>query len=116
MALLAACSKRTLTAIAAWSPECASGKGGPSPAHAAAPALSTSLRRPFVSPQDLRQLLDQTEGTGINVYTHGEMLPAHGYPGLKKYKHLAGEHLQQSLGRSGESPTPGPWPLCCGTC
>lgn len=41
-------------------------------------------------PQDLRQLLDQTEGTGINVYTHGEMLPAHGYPGLKKYKHLAG--------------------------
>ncbi|KPF45288.1 hypothetical protein IP76_08605, partial [Rhizobium sp. AAP43] len=40
--------------------------------------------------EDLRQLLDQTEGTGINVYTHGEMLPAHGYPGLKKYKHLAG--------------------------
>jgi hydroxylamine reductase len=28
---------------------------------------------------------------GINVYTHGEMLPAHGYPGLKKYKHLVGE-------------------------
>ncbi|KAL4422506.1 hypothetical protein ABPG75_008703 [Micractinium tetrahymenae] len=40
--------------------------------------------------EDLRQLLDQTEGTGVNVYTHGEMLPAHGYPGLKKYKHLAG--------------------------
>ncbi len=30
------------------------------------------------------------QGTGINVYTHGEMLPAHGYPGLKKYPHLAG--------------------------
>ncbi len=39
---------------------------------------------------DLEQLLQQTEGKGINVYTHGEMLPAHGYPGLKKYKHLAG--------------------------
>jgi len=39
---------------------------------------------------DLEQLLRQTDGTGVNVYTHGEMLPAHGYPGLKKYKHLAG--------------------------
>jgi hydroxylamine reductase len=39
---------------------------------------------------DLESLLQQTEGRGINVYTHGEMLPAHGYPGLKKYAHLAG--------------------------
>lgn len=39
---------------------------------------------------DLKQLLEQTEGGGINVYTHGEMLPAHGYPGLKKHKHLSG--------------------------
>ncbi len=38
----------------------------------------------------LEALLKQTEGTGINVYTHSELLPAHGYPGLKKYKHLAG--------------------------
>lgn len=38
----------------------------------------------------LEELLKQTEGTGINIYTHGEMLPAHGYPGLKKYPHLAG--------------------------
>jgi hydroxylamine reductase len=38
----------------------------------------------------LEAVLKQTEGTGINVYTHGEMLPAHGYPGLKKYAHLAG--------------------------
>lgn len=38
----------------------------------------------------LSELLQQTEGKGINVYTHSEMLPAHGYPGLKKYKHLAG--------------------------
>ncbi|MEW6236030.1 MAG: hydroxylamine reductase [Candidatus Omnitrophota bacterium] len=40
--------------------------------------------------KDLEILLQQTEGKGINVYTHGEMLPAHGYPGLKKYQHLAG--------------------------
>ncbi len=39
---------------------------------------------------DLEQLLEQTEGKGINIYTHGEMLPAHGYPGLNKYSHLAG--------------------------
>ena len=39
---------------------------------------------------DLKQLLDQTAGKGINVYTHGEMLPAHAYPGLKKYPHLKG--------------------------
>lgn len=39
---------------------------------------------------DLKQLLEQTEGRGINIYTHGEMLPAHGYPELKKYKHLKG--------------------------
>jgi hydroxylamine reductase len=38
----------------------------------------------------LEELLKQTEGKGINIYTHGEMLPAHGYPGLKKYAHLAG--------------------------
>lgn len=39
---------------------------------------------------DLKKLLEQTEGKGVNVYTHGEMLPAHGYPELKKYKHLKG--------------------------
>ncbi len=39
---------------------------------------------------DLEELLQQTEGRGVNIYTHGEMLPAHGYPGLKKYKHLVG--------------------------
>ena len=40
--------------------------------------------------KDLEELLKQTEGKGINVYTHGEMLPAHGYPGLKKYPHFYG--------------------------
>ena len=42
--------------------------------------------------KDLEELLKQTAGKGINVYTHGEMLPAHGYPGLKKYPHLAGNY------------------------
>ena len=39
---------------------------------------------------DLKQLLEQTKDKGINIYTHGEMLPAHGYPELKKYAHLKG--------------------------
>jgi hydroxylamine reductase len=42
--------------------------------------------------KDLEELLKQTEGKGITVYTHGEMLPAHGYPGLKKYSHLYGHY------------------------
>lgn len=42
--------------------------------------------------KDLEELLKQTEGTGINVYTHSEMLPAHGYPELKKYPHLVGNY------------------------
>jgi len=42
--------------------------------------------------KDLKALLEQTEGKGINVYTHGEMLPAQGYPELKKHAHLAGNY------------------------
>ena len=42
--------------------------------------------------KDLGELLKQTEGKGINVYTHGEMLPCHGYPGLKKYPHFYGHY------------------------
>ncbi len=42
--------------------------------------------------KDLDELLRQTEGKGINVYTHGEMLPCHGYPKLKQYKHLVGNY------------------------
>ena len=49
---------------------------------------------------DLKLLLDQTEGKGVNIYTHSEMLPAHGYPELRKYQHLKGNfgsawHAQQ---------------------
>jgi hydroxylamine reductase len=42
--------------------------------------------------KDLEDILKATEGSGILVYTHGEMLPAHGYPGLKKYRHLYGHY------------------------
>lgn len=65
--------------------------GIPSPA-----AVNTDIKKgPFIVISghdllDLKQLLEQTEGKGINIYTHGEMLPAHGYPELRKYKHLAG--------------------------
>ena len=41
---------------------------------------------------DLIELLKQTEGTGVNIYTHSEMLPAHGYPELHKFKHLVGNY------------------------
>jgi hydroxylamine reductase len=42
--------------------------------------------------KDLEELLKQTDGKGINIYTHGEMLPTHGYPNLKKYKHFYGHY------------------------
>ena len=42
--------------------------------------------------KDLEELLKQTEGKGINIYTHGEMLPCNAYPGLKRYKHLVGNY------------------------
>ena len=42
--------------------------------------------------KDIKALLEQTEGTGIDVYTHSEMLPAHYYPELKKYRHLVGNY------------------------
>ena len=42
--------------------------------------------------RDLADLLEQTRGTGINVYTHGEMLPVNAYPFFKKYEHLVGNY------------------------
>ena len=65
--------------------------GDPAPA-----AVSRQVERgPFIVVTghdllDLKRLLEQTEGKGVNVYTHGEMLPAHGYPELRKYPHLKG--------------------------
>ena len=65
--------------------------GSPSPVK-----VQTDIKKgPFIvisghDLKDLSQLLEQTKGKGINVYTHSEMLPAHGYPELNKYEHLAG--------------------------
>ena len=65
--------------------------GTPSPVN-----VSTGIEKgPFIvitghDLRDLELLLQQTEGKGINIYTHGEMLPAHGYPELRKYAHLKG--------------------------
>src|SRR5699024_2517783 len=42
--------------------------------------------------KDMEELLKQTEGTGVDVYTHGEMLPANYYPELKKYEHFVGNY------------------------
>lgn len=58
--------------------------------------VSTNIEKgPFIvisghDLKDLKMLLEQTENKGVNIYTHGEMLPAHAYPQLKKYKHLKG--------------------------
>lgn len=58
---------------------------------------------------DLKQLLEQTKDRGINIYTHGEMLPAHAYPELKKYPHLKGNFgtaWQNQQKEFGEIPAP----------
>ncbi|RKD26538.1 hydroxylamine reductase [Caminicella sporogenes DSM 14501] len=59
--------------------------------------LITKKKGPFIivsghDLKDLKELLEQTEGKGINIYTHCEMLPAHAYPELKKYPHLIGNY------------------------
>lgn len=59
--------------------------------------------------KDLEELLKQTEGKGINIYTHGEMLPAHGYPELKKYPHFWGHYGTAWQNQTKEFPAfPGP--------
>jgi hydroxylamine reductase len=65
--------------------------GHPVPTRAAGRQKGKAI---LVSGHDLKDLDDpqQTEGKGINVYTHGEMLPCHGYPELKKYPHFYGHY------------------------
>ncbi len=59
--------------------------------------------------KDLHALLEQTKGTGINIYTHGEMLPTHAYPALHQYSHLAGHYGTAWQNQQKELPLfPGP--------
>ncbi len=59
--------------------------------------------------KDLRMLLEQTRGKGIDVYTHGEMLPTHGYPELKKFEHFYGHYGTAWQNQQKEFPSfPGP--------
>ena len=65
--------------------------GNPEPTH----VRVTMKKGPFIvvsghDMKDMKELLEQTKDKGINIYTHSEMLPAHGYPELKQYKHLVG--------------------------
>lgn len=66
--------------------------------HPVPTTVSTNVEKgPFIvvtghDLHDLKGLLEQTAGKGINIYTHGEMLPAHAYPELKKYPHLKGNY------------------------
>ncbi|XP_013419062.1 uncharacterized protein LOC106179825 [Lingula anatina] len=65
--------------------------GAPSPAQVSTkPKPGKAILVSGHDMHDLLKILEATEGTGINVYTHGEMLPAHSYPWLRKFKHLAG--------------------------
>jgi hydroxylamine reductase len=67
--------------------------GNPAPTK----VLVTKKKGPFIvisghDLKDIKQLLEQTEGKGINIYTHGEMLPTHAYPEINKYSHLVGNY------------------------
>jgi hydroxylamine reductase len=89
--LVMECGKVNLTALELLDKANTETFGNPAPT-----AVSRSIEPgPFIvvsghDLRDLKHLLEQTDGKGINVYTHGEMLPAHAYPELKKYAHLKG--------------------------
>ncbi|MEZ4573903.1 MAG: hydroxylamine reductase [Vampirovibrionales bacterium] len=94
--LLAACLKAgevNLTVMALLDQAHTETFGHPEPTHVnTAPVEGKAI---LVSGHDMKVLHDvlkQTEGTGINVYTHGELLPAHAYPKLKAFKHLVGNY------------------------
>lgn len=87
------CGKVGVAAMAALDHQHTSRYGHPEPTHVnlgvvAGPAILISGH----DLRDLEDLLEQTQGTGVKVYTHGEMLPAHGYPFFKQYPHLVGNY------------------------
>lgn len=93
IALAMACGKIGVDAMAALDHQHTSRYGHPEPTQVNlgvvdGPAILISGH----DLRDLEDLLEQTAGTGVNVYTHGEMLPAHGYPFFKQYPHLVGNY------------------------
>ena len=91
LGLLMECGKRNLACMALLDEANTSAYGNPVPAQV--PLLVE--KGPFIVVSghdlyDLKMLLEQTDGKGVNIYTHGEMLPAHGYPELKKHTQLKG--------------------------
>lgn len=91
LSLVLQCGKANLTCMEILDKAHTDHYGHPEPTkvaigHQAGPAIIVSGHDLL----DLENLLKQTEGKGVKIYTHGEMLPAHGYPQLKKYAHLAG--------------------------
>ena len=91
--LVLECGEANLSAMAALEDANVSAYGKPEPATVGL----TVEAGPFIvvtghDLHDLKQLLEQTEGRGVNVYTHGEMLPANAYPELRKYPHLKGNY------------------------
>ncbi len=93
LAMALRCGEVNLTAMALLDTAHAETYGHPTPAPVRIePRKGKAILVSGHDLKDLEELLRQTEGQGINVYTHGEMLPAHGYPGLRKYPHLAGNY------------------------
>lgn len=93
LALVLKCGEANLAAMAALERANVGAYGKPEPAT----CDLTVEAGPFIvvtghDLHDLKQLLEQTEGRGVNVYTHGEMLPANAYPELRKYPHLKGNY------------------------
>lgn len=93
IALAMACGKIGVDAMAALDHQHTSRYGHPEPTQVNlgvvdGPAILISGH----DLRDLEDLLEQTAGTGVNVYTHGEMLPAHAYPFFKQYPHLVGNY------------------------
>lgn len=93
LGLILECGKINLTCMGLLDAANTGAYGNPVPT----PVSTTLEKGPFIvvtghDLHDLKMLLEQVEGKGVNVYTHGEMLPAHAYPELKKYAALKGNY------------------------
>ncbi len=93
LALALRCGEANLRAMACLDQGHTKAFGDPTPTEVrVTPAAGKAIVVSGHDLRDLHELLRQTEGKGINVYTHGEMLPAHGYPELRRFPHLVGNY------------------------